>query len=80
MNQKAYETKCTYFKLVKLDDNGSKIGYYNSSIDPESNWPTKNVDEAQILTAEEVQGVKALYRIIDKHTNSKTVIHEIGIY
>lgn len=71
---------CTHFKLIKLTPEGDVIGYYNTNIDPESSWPTKNVDEAQILTAEEVKSVKTYNKLVEKYTGIKQNIHEIGVY
>lgn len=69
-----------YFKLVKVSDNGSKIGYYNSDIDPESSWPTTNVDLAQILSTNEIKGIIVLENIRKRHFNLDYSIHQIRVY
>lgn len=71
---------CTHFKLIKLTPEGDVIGYYNTNLDPETSWPTKNVDEAQILTKDEVNSVKTYNRLVSKYTGVEHVIHEIGVY
>lgn len=68
-----------YYKLVKVSDNGSKIGYYNSDIDPENSWPTTNVDLAQILSSNEVKGVMWLEKIRKKRFNLDYSIHQIEV-
>ena len=69
-----------YFKLVKVSDTGEKIGYYNSDLDPEDSWPTKNVDLAQILTVEQVKSVMVVVNLQRKHFNTQYQIQEIGVY
>ena len=74
------ENEYKYFKLVKVSDTGEKIGYYNSDLDPEDSWPTKNVDLAQILTGEQVKSVMVIVNLQKKHFNTQYQIQEIGVY
>lgn len=68
-----------YFKLVKVSSSGEKIGYYNSFLDPEDSWATKNVDMAAILTKEEVDGVMLIANIHKEVFNASYSIHVIGV-
>ena len=69
-----------YFKLVKVSNTGEKIGYYNTDIDPEDSWPTKDVDSAQILTREQVKSVMVIQNLMKKHFDTQYQIQEIGVY
>lgn len=74
------EYEYTYFKLVKLTASGEKIGYYNSNLDPEDSWPSKNVDNAQVLTEDECEGVLLIANLEKKRFNLDYTIQKIGIY
>ena len=69
-----------YFKLCKISITGEKIGYYNSNLDPEDSWPTKNVDLAQILTGSQVQSVMMIQSLMKKRFNPQYEIQTIGVY
>lgn len=74
------EKECEYFKLVKVSTSGDKIGYYNSDIDPEDSWSTKNVDNAAILNKEEVYGVMTIEKVKKEVLNSEYSVYAIGVY
>lgn len=76
----AYEYK--YFKLVKLSIDGDKIGYYNTDLDPETSWPTKDVDLAIVLTKEQVKSIMTIEKMKNKlfNTNELYQIQSIGVY
>ena len=69
-----------YFKLVKVSITGEKIGYYNSDLDPEDSWPTKDVDSAQILTRDQVKSVMVIVNLQKKHFKTQYHVQEIGVY
>ena len=69
-----------YFKLIKESSTGEKIGYFNSDIDPEDSWPTTDVDQAQILTKEQVKSVKMIESLKKKRLNTQYQVREIGVY
>ncbi len=69
-----------YYKIVKLKPNGDKIGYYNSEIDPEDSWPTKDVDQAQILTKIEAESVMFYEKLKKQRFNTDYVVQMVGVY
>lgn len=67
------------YKLVKLSECGTKIGYYNSELNPEDSWPTKDVDKALILTENEVKGIMLIEDVTKQRFNTKHSIFKIQV-
>lgn len=73
------QVKDKYYKVIKLTASGEKIGYYNSDLDPEDSWPTKDVDLAQILTHEQAKSVKFISELRKQTFNLDYSIHIIEV-